>query len=342
MSGLREWMQLVMASPELSVVIPTYNRCDSIKRVLDGFLAQDYPRAAYEIIVVSDGSTDGTNAFLADLNLPIALHTVFQSNRGPATARNVGIARATGKYIVFIDDDVVPAPTLLSEHMRSHSEAHRDVAVIGPLVTPKDGRLAPWVNWEQEMLLKQYEAMLRGDWPPTARQFYTGNASVRRDHLLAVGGFDESIRRAEDVELAYRLAKYGLGFVFNQAAEGLHYADRGFHSWLDTAYTYGKNDAIFARDREQTWLLPTIQTEFYRRKPPLRLLMKTCLGRPKLTAMAITTLGAVADVAGRLDVASVERAAYSGLFGLRYHQGFLDEIGDAEFFSRTPLPMTAA
>jgi glycosyltransferase involved in cell wall biosynthesis len=331
-----------MARPDLSVVIPTYNRSDRIRRVLDALLVQDFPRSAYEIIVVSDGSTDGTNAYLTNLSYPIALQPVFQPNLGPAAARNVGISRAKGQFIVFIDDDVVPAHTLLSEHMRSHAEAGRDVAVIGPLVTPKECALAPWVNWEQEMLLKQYEAMIRGDWLPSARQFYTGNASVRRDFLLAVGGFDESLRRAEDVELAYRLTKHGLGFVFNEAAEGLHYADRGFQSWLDTAYTYGKNDAIFARDRDQTWLLPKIQEEFYLRKPPLRLLMKACLGRPKLTALAITSMSAVAEVAGKVGVAPAERAAYSGLFGLRYHQGFLDEIGDTEFFARAPVPLTAA
>jgi len=67
--------------------------------------------------------------------------------------------------------------------------------------------MVPWVRWEQEMLMKQYKALLRKDWPATARQFYTGNASVRRSHIVAAGGFDEGFRRAEDVELAYRLDK---------------------------------------------------------------------------------------------------------------------------------------
>ena len=59
------------------------------------------------------------------------------------------------------------------------------------------------------MLAKQYEAMDRGVYGATARQFYTGNASVARRHVIAAGGFDTSFRRAEDVELAYRLADRG-------------------------------------------------------------------------------------------------------------------------------------
>ena len=109
---------------------------------------------------------------------------------------------------------------MLEEHARSHHEAGRDVVVLGPLLTPEGFEMAPWVRWEQEMLMKQYSAMLRGDWPATARQFYTGNASLRRSHILAAGGFDEGFRRAEDVELAYRLANNGLEFVFNIQAAG--------------------------------------------------------------------------------------------------------------------------
>ena len=119
--------------------------------------------------------------------------------------------------------------------------------------------MTPWVRWEQEMLMKQYRAMLRGDWAATARQFYTGNASLRRSHILAAGGFDEGFRRAEDVELAYRLANKGLDFVFNMQAVGMHFAERSFRAWLDMAYAYGRNDVIFARDRNQKWLLSAVR-----------------------------------------------------------------------------------
>jgi GT2 family glycosyltransferase len=95
------------------------------------------------------------------------------------------------------------------------------------------------------MLVKQYDAMERGDWAATARQFYTANASLARRHVLDAGGFDERFRRAEDVELAYRLADRGLRFVFARDAVVVHHPDRSFRAWLDIAGAYGRNDVVF-------------------------------------------------------------------------------------------------
>ena len=292
---------------------------------------QTYPSAAYEVIVISDGSTDGTDGFLETLESTMQLRWFTHANRGPAAARNSGIQNAVGEFIVFIDDDLVPEPRLLEEHARSHQEAGRDVVVLGPLLTPEGFKMAPWVRWEQEMLMKQYRALLRGDWAPTARQFYTGNASLRRSHILTVGGFDENFRRAEDVELAYRLADNGLEFVFNIQAAGMHFADRSFRAWLDAAYTYGRNDVIFARDRNQKWLLPTIRQEFQDRHFLIRSLVRACSGRSRLTRVANSALKLAADVATLLRAGVLERTAYSGLFNLQYYTGFFDELDDVHF-----------
>lgn len=292
---------------------------------------QVYPADAYEVIVVSDGSTDGTGAYLENYRGTLRLRWFEQANKGPAAARNAGVQAAAGEYILFVDDDLVPEPQLLEEHARSHHEAGRDVVVLGPLLTPEGFEMAPWVRWEQEMLMKQYNAMLRGDWQATARQFYTGNASLRRRCIVAAGGFDEKFRRAEDVELAYRLASNGLEFVFNIRAAGLHFADRSFRAWLDVAFTYGRNDVIFARDRNQGWLLPTIRREFKERHYLIRWLVRICNGRSLLTRIASTALKSVADVATYLRMAVLERTAYSGLFNLQYYHGFFSELNDEHF-----------
>lgn len=324
----------MLEKPFLSIVIPTFNRIDRIRRVLDALVAQEYPREAFEVIVISDGSTDGTNEYLQKLSLPVRLIPVFQSNRGPAAARNAGVSKASGDLIVFIDDDVVPAPAFLIAHVKAHAAAGRDVAVIGPLLTPSDFEMLPWVRWEQEMLVKQYSAILAGQWEPTARQFYTGNASVPRRLLLEVGGFDEQFRRAEDVEMAYRLAARGVGFVFTMEAEAHHYAERSYKSWLEAAYTYGKNDAIFARDRKQSWLLQSVRNELRWRKLPMRMLIRTCLGRPGLAKLVTSIVQSLAYGANRAGANSSVLAAYSCLFGLQYYQGFIDELKEPGFFSK--------
>jgi glycosyltransferase involved in cell wall biosynthesis len=317
--------------PYFSVVIPTYNRLGRLRQVITALEQQTYPLDAYEVIVISDGSTDGTEAYLEALSSTMRLRWFSQANRGPAAARNAGIQKAGGEFIVFIDDDVVPEPQLLGEHARSHQEACQDVVVLGPLLTPEGFEMSPWIRWEQEMLMKGYRALLRGDWPASARQFYTGNASLRRSHLLAVGGFDEGLRRAEDVELAYRLANKGLDFVFNIHAAGMHFAERSFRAWLDAAHTYGRNDVIFARDRNQKWLLSAVRQEFQDRHFLIRSLVRVCRGRSRLTEIASTALKLAADAATLLRARGTERFAYSGLFNLQYYTGLFDELDDVHF-----------
>jgi GT2 family glycosyltransferase len=299
--------------------------------VITALEQQAYPSDAYEVIVISDGSTDGTHAYLEAYRSTMPLRWFPQANRGPAAARNVGIQKAGGEFVVFIDDDVVAEPQLLAEHARSHHEAGQDAVVLGPLLTPESFEMVPWVRWEQEMLMKQYRALLRGDWQPSARQFYTGNASLRRSHILAADGFDESFRRAEDVELAYRLADRGLGFVFNMQAAGMHFAERSFQAWLDAAYTYGRNDVIFARDRNQKWLLSAVRREFRERNFLIQSLVRVCRGRPRLTWIARSTLKLAADAATLLRSNDLERRAYSGLFNLQYYNGLFHELHDVHF-----------
>jgi glycosyltransferase involved in cell wall biosynthesis len=317
--------------PHFSVVVPTYNRLGRLRQVITALEQQAYPPDAYEVVVISDGSTDGTDAYLEALRSTIRLRWFPQANRGPAAARNVGIHKADGEFIVFIDDDVVPEPQLLREHARSHHEAGREVVVVGPLLTPEGFEMSPWVRWEQEMLMKQYRALLRGDWPASARQFYTGNASLRRSHILAAGGFDEGLRRAEDVELAYRLANKGLDFIFNMQAVGMHFAERSFRAWFDAAYTYGRNDVIFARDRNQKWLLSAVHEEFRDRHFLIRSLVRACKGRSSLTWIASLALKRAADVATLLRASDIERFAYSGLFNLQYYNGLFNELDDVHF-----------
>ena len=321
--------------PQVSVVMPTYNRVGRLRHVIAALEKQQLPRDDFEIIVVSDGSTDGTADYLTSLGAEKNLRWFSQSNKGPAAARNFGVSKARGEFIVFIDDDVVPSPALLTEHLRSHGEAGREVVVVGPLLSPDGFDMVPWVRWEQEMLMKQYRALLAGTWQPSARQFYTGNASLRRAHIIAAGGFDEGFRRAEDVELAYRLASRGLDFVFNMEAVGLHFAERSFQSWLDAAKTYGHNDAKFIRDRDQKWLLPPLEEEFHQRHPLIRSMVCFCKQKPRLTALANVAMKSAATAASLIGAKKIEQHAYSGMFNLQYYSGLHEELDDAEVFCRT-------
>jgi GT2 family glycosyltransferase len=316
----------------LSIVLPTYNRMDRLQRVLAGLEEQDFPREHFELIVVSDGATDGTNDFLNQVSTPLQLRPIFQRNQGVAAARNHGVYRALGQIILFIDDDVVPAKRLLSEHWQTHSRHNGDIVLMGPMLTPPGFAMSPWVLWEQTMLSKQYDSMLNGHWQPTARQFYTGNTSLAREHILAAGGFDPAFRRAEDVELAYRLADRGLRFLFNPKAIGYHFAERTFGSWLEIPYAYGRNDVIFTRKKGQGWLLPAIMNEFHTRHYLVKFLTRAFLNRPLLSVAAITALRLVGQTGHLLRLPFLPRYAYSGIFNLRHYQGIADELGGRHAF----------
>lgn len=182
------------------------------------------------------------------------------------------------------------------------------------------------------MLYKQYHEMQTGQWQPTARQFYTGNASIARHLLVEAGGFDETFRRAEDVELAYRLEARGLRFVFNADAIGYHYAERSFRSWLEIPYMYGRNDVIFFRDKEQSWLLGTVKEEFRYRNAFIKALVHFCVGRHAVNTQMQSGLKAAVVVGERLGSDHLVRAALSGVFNLRYYEGFSDELGGRKQF----------
>ena len=328
-----------LGASDVSVVIPTYDRRERLQRVLAALAAQDV--GGFEVVVVSDGSTDGTDDDLASGATPLPVVAERQDNAGPAAARNRGVALASRDVVLFLDDDVVPAPHLVGAHVEAHRRLGDDVVVIGPMLNPPDHPMVPWIRWEQAMLQKQYDALERGDYEATARQFYTGNASVRRRHVVDVGGFNAAYRRAEDVELAFRLRDHGLAFAFEPAAVGLHYAERSFDTWLDIAATYGRNDVAFVREgRIETdgWIAQNYRS----RHPLVRALTRTFVARPRGADVVSRGLRRVAAIGQAAHVEAVNRQALSGIYNLAYYRGVADELGGPDelwrLLDRRPAP----
>ena len=236
---------------KLSVVIPTYNRCESLRRTLDGLSRQTFPMSEFEAVVVSDGSTDGTPEMLAAYSpgAPFPLRAVTQPNSGPSAARNRGIREARHEVVVFLDDDVEPVPEFLARHAAHHQREDK-AAVLGPMSPAPDraGEEPVWIVWEHVKLQQTYDMFRRGGAhaleAPGPMHFYSGNASVRREWLEKIGGFDETFQRQEDVEMAVRLERAcGVRFVWDFTAEGLHRPARTFESWLHIPVSYGRLDA---------------------------------------------------------------------------------------------------
>jgi hypothetical protein len=244
------------------------------------------------------------------------------------------VEEARGSIVLFVDDDVVATPRLIEEHVESHAAQSGDVVVIGPMITPPDFRMRPWVAWEQRMLYKQYDAMNTGVYAATFRQFYTGNASLPRDRFLEVGGFDARFRRAEDVELAYRLDGAGLRWIWNPDAVGHHYADRPFDSWLRTARDYGTNEVLFGRDEGQDPTLARVRAEFARRHVVVRALAVAAVSVPGAESGLTPTLRALALGADRLGLRRPAAYSLSALFNTEYFCAMARQLGGPAEFRR--------
>ena len=311
--------------PFVSVVVPTFNRCASLVRMLQSLAHQTYPAEQFEVVVVDDGSTDGTTAQLESLRLPYLLRVLTQPNQGPAVARNLGVEQARGSLIVFLDDDVVALPALLAEHVAAQGAASNRV-VTGPMSPPGDWPRPAWIRWEEAQLQQQYRAMLAGRYACTARQFFSANASLARARFLAAGGFDPAYKRAEDLELAYRLRDRGASFVFNPRAEVRHYAARSFGSWCRIPYQYGRYEVAMHRDKGHE-TLPNATREFYTRHPLNRLVTRACVGRPVLIHGVTHAVRGAVSAAERLGAGRVATLALSSLFNVLYWQGVADELG---------------
>jgi GT2 family glycosyltransferase len=323
-----------MAEPvRFSIVTPTHKRPQSLLRMLDALAKQDYPFECFEVIVVVDGGDNDLMSALRRRRYPYRLRAVSQVQSGPAAARNRGLAEAAEAFALFIDDDVLPGTSLVRRHAETHQVPN--LVVIGPLVAASESRPSPWTVWEWATLQQQYRAMEAGDWAPTPRQFYTGNASVRLDHVRAIGGFDTQFRRGEDVELAWRLHKLGLHFVFNPLAAGEHLAERSFEAWLKAAHEYGRTDVMLERIRTGHDLPGWVSEEFHSRHPYTKMVTRAVLAQPKIWHPVAATGHVAALAAGRLGLEPAAVNVCSALFTAAYWRGVAQQLGRTQAITLT-------
>lgn len=230
-----------------SVVVPTYRRPDTLFRVLDALGSQDSP-PDFEVVVVDDGSGDGTDQRLRAYRAPYPLRCFSQENAGPARARNRGVEEARGDIVLFLGDDTVPEPQLLSVHARAHEERpDPPVAVLGYTTWPRERRVSPFLHHINEYGLQFGYGLIEDPEAVPFNFFYTSNISLPRRLLVDAGLFDTTFPHAawEDIEIAYRLTKDGMKIVYRPQAVARHYHDITFRSFRRRQEKSGEAAAIF-------------------------------------------------------------------------------------------------
>lgn len=218
----------------LSVVIPTFNKERMLARTLAALRAQVLRGdPEWEIVVVDDGSSDGTTVLLDGLTGvaggPELVVVRPQANLGRARARNRGARAARGRWLLFLDDDIVAPAGLVQAHLELLA-ASPEYGTIGYAVTDPALVDAPHFHY-----LDSRGVARLGSGPAPARYFVTQNAAVPREAFLAVGGFDESFAAYgfEDMEVAFRLeGDAGIRFRTLPAPVPLHVHHHSLSEYL--------------------------------------------------------------------------------------------------------------
>ncbi|MCK4233596.1 glycosyltransferase [candidate division WOR-3 bacterium] len=208
-----------MTSQKVSIVIPTFNRKAELKKLLDALKEEDYPYSNFEVIVVDDGSCDGTREFLKTCKTPFNLVTVLhERNKGSASSRNDGIKAANNEIILFLDDDLIPASGIIMHHCKRHS--NKGCAVIGNIIYKRTF----CTRWISRYLSTRGVHKIKKSEKIPFKCFWTSNVSIRKKHLFEVGLFDEQFRGAggEDTEIAYKLENSGVEFLYEKDALCYH------------------------------------------------------------------------------------------------------------------------
>ena len=220
-----------MNGPLISVVVPTRDRNDAVQRLLRA-LAADTSAPPLEVIVVDDGSSDGTGDALRQLSPRYPFTLIEQHGHGPARARNAGAAVARGQVLLFLDDDVEPLPGTLAAHAAFH-RGHELRIGIGDLPVVVDetsyfGRILR--GWWEMMLVEMRKPGHRFAFT----NLLTGHVSIRRARFDALRGFDPELRCHEDWEFGYRALEAGLQLGFVPGAVARH------HETSDLAKAFGR------------------------------------------------------------------------------------------------------
>jgi len=239
-----------MNGVELSVVIPTCDRNDMLRRSILSLYDQEEAPERFEIVVVDDGKIKTAHQVTDEIKKQKGvenIHCFPGRTQGPACARNDGVRKAAGKIILFIGDDIISHPRLLSEHVRIHRQRNiPNLAILGPAYWPPDG--------EKSRLL---EFLMAGDQFSYAffddpddipyNYFYTSNISLHRSFMLENGMFDEGFPSPawEDIDLGFRLKEKGLKFIYHEKAIAYHHHETDLASFCRRRHMIGQTAAIF-------------------------------------------------------------------------------------------------
>lgn len=333
---------------DISIVIPSYQRVESLRIVLNALACQSLGMDRFEVIVSIDGSTDGTETMLAQLQMPYRLQWLTGPNSGSALARNRGAALAQGNILLFLDDDIIASRDLLLEHLNGQALDLLKVC-LGQVRLWPECHLSDWEAYLNRWFETHYDKLDRGKNAPTYWDFLSGNVSLARELFDTYGGFSEVFAetrlrfpnvneltmrpppRHEDIELGYRLTQGGAHFVYHPKALGYHRFVKSVEMGLSDAFANGYSLIRLHRSIDDLTTNP-LADRWLQYGGAERSFLRWCLRHP-------TRLTRVARLV-RIVLRVVERHSLplylkGPIFRLAYHLHFWQGVA-AETLDRSP------
>ncbi len=281
-------------SPEASVIIPTHQRREALRRALLAFAEQTAAPGCYEVLVSIDGSSDGSREMVAELRgqVPYELRSVEGPGSGRAAARNVALADARGELTILLDDDMEPAPEFIERHLANHAAGSR-TCVLGPVPVELDSASPHAAAYVKAKFADHLEQLSRPGHRFVARDFYSGNTSLPTELLRGVGAFDESFAPYgnEDVELSLRLAKAGVEFRFDPGALAQQEYDKDFAGLARDTHAKGRTTVLLAQRHPDAFAALRLATPWDGSRPWLAaraLLLRLTRARPSLATRILS------------------------------------------------------
>jgi glycosyltransferase involved in cell wall biosynthesis len=305
----------------VSVVMATYNRRALLERVLPPLL--DDP-ATFELVVVVDGCEDGSLEYLEALAAEDPrVRPIFTANGGRVAAQELGVEAARGDVVLVMDDDVVAAPGLVSGHARHH-ERERDLVVVGYMPTERPRVRGPG-SFTSELYHDVYEYRCQG-WESGSeavlRGLWSGNLSLRRETLLAVGsiGGGQPLNYHHDWELGLRLMRVGLTGRFDRSLAAQHLHERSAAAFARESRVQGRDMWLIEHLHGSVLGADQIRDRYYDRTRALTTLLAWS-DRPRAYALIRAALDAALFAAGRLGAYDLERKVASVLGHVERRRG---------------------
>jgi GT2 family glycosyltransferase len=219
----------------VSIIVPVFNSKKTIKKCLESLLNIDYPKHKLEIILVDDGSTDGTKEIIRHYS---GVKLIEQGHKGPAATRNVGARKSSGKYIFFTDSDCIVRKDWIMNMLK---EFRGNLAIVSGSLVPFSMK-RPSEKFEQMRRERLYGVRRR-----LVEAVPSCNMAIKRRVFNEINGFDEDFKYAsfEDYDLCRRVKKLNYAILYEPMIQVIHLHSSSWKGVFRRAFIHGMEGVKF-------------------------------------------------------------------------------------------------